>query len=291
MAIYIGISGWQYEPWNKTFYPPQLRPQGQLAYASREFNSIEVNSSFYRFHSPHVYRRWYEETPADFRFTLKAHRTLTHLQRLRHPQENLANFLASGPLELKEKWAGILWQLPPHFHLSENNWDLLEDFFDSLPQDQIEAAQWTHASSRFEPQSAHGPYRLYHSLEVRSHSFLVPDFIKLLKKYNIALVFADTAGKWPYCEDITSDHIYLRLHGDESFYRTQYEDSQINFFARRLQAWVQGRYPPHSQNLLNEEFSPPQDIFVYFDNDLKIHAPQNALKLQESMSPYLTPRP
>lgn len=287
MSIYIGTSGWQYDVWKNNFYPPGTLDKSQLAYTSRIFNSVEVNTSYYRFLTPEVYRRWYEETPANFKFTLKAPRALTHLQRLRKPQESLANFLASGPLELKEKWAGVLWQLPPHFHLNERTWPLLEELFASLPQDQNEAAQWTHAASRFEVQRSAGPYPLYHSLEIQSETFLIPDFMELLKKYNVALVLGDHADKRLYCEDITAPHLYLRFNGEDTTFRDQYSPEQIDEFAIRISQWLKGRIPSKELTLLEEEFAPPRDIFIYFDNRTKLSAPLNAKELRSRLQLHI----
>ena len=117
-ALHIGISGWRYAPWRGDFYPQGLRQKDELRYASRAFNSIELNGSFYSLQKPEYYRRWAQDTPDGFVFSLKGPRYITHIRRLRDAEEGLANFFASGPLELGEKLGPLLWQLPPSLHLS-----------------------------------------------------------------------------------------------------------------------------------------------------------------------------
>src|SRR5512146_2655880 len=105
--IRIGISGWRYEPWRGTFYPPGLAQRRELEYASRKLNSIEINGSFYSLQTPSSYRRWYEETPDDFEFAVKGSRFITHMKKLLDARVPLANFLASGVLRLEQKLGPI----------------------------------------------------------------------------------------------------------------------------------------------------------------------------------------
>jgi len=113
-TIHIGISGWTYPPWRKSFYPDDLPHKRELGFASREVNSIEINGTFYALQKPSRFQKWYDETPEDFVFSVKANRYITHLRRLKEVAEPLANFFASGVLSLKEKLGPILWQFPPH---------------------------------------------------------------------------------------------------------------------------------------------------------------------------------
>ncbi|HWU42060.1 MAG TPA: DUF72 domain-containing protein [Bdellovibrio sp.] len=285
MTVKIGISGWRYEPWRGVFYPKDLIQKKELWFASRQVTSIEINGTFYATQSPNSYKSWYEEAPKDFIFSLKGPRYITHIRRLREVREPLANFFASGVLHLQEKLGPFLWQLPPSFRFEEN---LIEEFFRSLPFNTQEAArlaqesEWT---SDF-PESAEKSRRpLRHAMEVRHHSFENPDFISLLRKYNVALVFADTAGKWPYMEDITSDFLYLRLHGDEELYASGYDDSTLRWWSDRVRAWSLGRSPSDAL-VISEEPSVerPRDVFVYFDNDFKVRAPQDAQTLIKMLS-------
>jgi uncharacterized protein YecE (DUF72 family) len=201
----IGISGWRYGPWRGTFYPKALPQKRELAYASRRLNSIEINGSFYSLQRPEYYRQWYDETPDDFVFSVKGGRFITHMKKLRDIDEALANFFASGVLALEEKLGPILWQFPPGFAL---NMERFEQFFELLPRDTQGAARLAKRHGRklkgrvYTKTEANRPLR--HAVEVRHPSFLVPPFIKLLRRHNIAFVFADTAGLWPYTEDVTN---------------------------------------------------------------------------------------
>lgn len=128
--LHIGISGWTYPPWRGVFYPKKLSRRLELAFASREFNSIEINGSFYSLQRPSSYQRWYADTPAGFVFSLKGARFITHMKKLREMETPLANFFASGVLCLQEKLGPILWQFPPNFGW---NADRFSEFFDLLP--------------------------------------------------------------------------------------------------------------------------------------------------------------
>ena len=112
-TIRIGISGWRYEPWRGVFYPEALAQRRELEFASRAFNSIELNGSFYSLQSPSSYATWYDESPKDFVFSIKGPRYITHIRRLKEIDGPLANFFASGIFNLREKIGPFLWQFPP----------------------------------------------------------------------------------------------------------------------------------------------------------------------------------
>ena len=198
-TLHIGISGWRYVPWRGEFYPKGLAQKRELQFASRAVNSIEINGSFYALQRPERYAQWYSETPDDFVFSVKAPRFITHVRRLREIEKPLANFFASGVLELKEKLGPILWQFPPNFKFDPERF---EHFLSLLPHDTAAAA----ALARQHDSHLHGHASLKawrkkplrHAVEVRNDTFIDPDFVRLLKRYNTALVIADTAGKWPY---------------------------------------------------------------------------------------------
>ena len=107
-----------------------------------------------------------------------------------------------------------------------------------------------------------------YAVEIRHQSFLVPEFFEFLREENAAFVFADTAGKWPYVEELTADLIYCRLHGDTELYASGYSDRALESWAERIRRWGRGR-----------------DVFVYFDNDAKVHAPFDAQRLTEMLAP------
>lgn len=284
--ILIGISGWRYPPWRKVFYPKDLTQKRELEFASRALPTIELNGSFYALQRPSSYLQWYEQTPPGFIFSIKATRYITHILRLENIETAMANFFASGLLSLKEKLGPILWQFPPSFRFDA---DLFESFLKQLPHD-------THAATKLagrrdaamhdrEYIKADQKRPVRHAVEIRNKSFETPDFIALLCKYKVALVIADTAGKWPYKEDVTADFTYLRLHGDVELYSSGYTDQALDQWAARITAWSQGGQPEDA-HLISEE--PPtsrksRDVYCYFDNDIKVKAPFDARKLLQRL--------
>lgn len=280
----IGISGWRYPPWRGTFYPKDLVQREELDYASRHVSSIEINGSFYALQSAASYAHWYSQTPRGFVFSVKAPRFITHVRRLREIDGPLANFMASGILELREKLGPILWQFPPSMVFDAERF---EAFLKLLPHDTEKAG----ALARQHDGHLHGPAStkpdrkrtLRHAVEVRNESFAVPEFIALLRKYKVALVVADTAGKWPYMEDVTAGFMYLRLHGDETIYASGYTEKSLQAWSKKVASWMGGGQPRSGARV--STVAPPKrasrDVFVYFDNDLKVKAPRDAARLRE----------
>lgn len=284
--IHIGISGWRYAPWRGVFYPKGLAQARELEFASRALSTIEINGSFYALQRPESYARWYEMTPPGFVFSLKGHRYLTHSLRLRDVEKPLANLLASGIFNLREKQGPILWQFPPTFRY---NAELFEHFLALLPHD-TEAAL-TLARHR-EPRMA-GRSRLAidenrplrHAIEIRHASFIDPSFVAQLRKYRVALVVTDSAGKWPRLEDVTSDFMYLRLHGDKTLYASGYSDEALDRWAHRIRAWSRGSEPEDAQCISKTQVPRvrSRNVFCYFDNDVKVRAPFDARRLIDKL--------
>ena len=281
-AIYIGISGWRYEPWRGVFYPPGLAQRRELEYASGQLPSIEINGSFYSLQRPASYAEWYAATPPGFVFAVKGNRFLTHMLRLRDVEKPLANVLASGMFALREKLGPMLWQFPPSFAFEPERF---ERFLALLPHDTDAAARMAQGhEARMEGRVAldPGPRRvLRHAVEIRHESFRDPAFIALLRKYKVALVVADTAGRWPQIEDVTADFMYLRLHGDKELYASGYDDEAIARWADKIRAWRGGGQPDDA--CLVSSKTPrkrsARDVYCYFDNDIKVHAPFDAQRL------------
>jgi len=280
--IRIGISGWNYPPWRGDFYPPGLPHDRELEFASRQVNSIEINGTFYGMQRPASFRAWHAATPDDFVFSLKGSRYITHITRLRDPRTPLANFFASGILELGKKLGPLLWQLPPTFRYDRQR---LETFLKLLPRDTESASmlarshdQKLRARAVLKP-AADLPIR--HALEVRHPSFEQPEFISLLREHQVAIVVSDSAGKWPLIEDVTADFIYIRLHGAEELYTGGYTEPALDEWARKIRRWSEGGTPENAKLL-----TPPpparqqgRDVFTYFDNDVKTRAPFDAISL------------
>jgi uncharacterized protein YecE (DUF72 family) len=278
--VEVGISGWTYEGWRGTFYPPKLSHAKELEFASRELPTIEINGTFYSIQRPTSYEHWYERTPANFIFSVKANRYITHVKRLRDIEIPMANFFASGPMALKEKLGPFLWQFPPSMIFKP---DVFEEFLKLLPKDFLSAKKLAQKSElpkdrKFLKVEKNFPMR--HAVEVRNISFLDPEFTRLLRKYNVAIVFADTAGKWPYLEDITSDFVYIRLHGDSELYVSGYDEATLAFWSDRIKLWKKGLEPDNRLTITEERPKKlPRDVYVYFDNDSKVRAPVDAKTL------------
>jgi uncharacterized protein YecE (DUF72 family) len=280
--VRIGISGWTYRGWRGVFYPKGWPQKRELEFASREVNSIEINGSFYSLQRPSSYRLWYDATPRGFLFAVKGGRFITHLKRLKDVETPLANFFASGVLCLREKLGPILWQLPPSLKFDAAR---LEAFFNLLPRDTRAASKLARKhDGKVKGRAAIKSDQnlpLRHALEIRHPSFENSDFIALLRKHHIAMVVADTAGKWPQIEDITSDFVYVRLHGAEELYASGYTKAALDDWARKVRAWSHGRNPRGARRLApaDRSSSGGHDVFVYFDNDAKVRAPFDAKAL------------
>jgi uncharacterized protein YecE (DUF72 family) len=281
--VRVGISGWKYAPWRGVFYPKGLAQSRELAFAAGKMRTIEINGSFYSLQRASSYEAWYAAAPADFAFAVKGSRFLTHQKKLRGCNVPLANFFASGVLALEDKLGPILWQLPPQLAFDAPR---LEEFFALLPRTTSRAAELARSHDF---RVRHGSYLavradrpIRYALEVRHETFDDPAFVGLLRRHDIALCVADTAGKWPSLEDVTSSFLYIRLHGDKELYVSGYGAPALDRWAARIAAWREGGQPPDAE--LAAPNSPPRprtgrDVFVYFDNDVAAHAPYDALNL------------
>jgi uncharacterized protein YecE (DUF72 family) len=259
------MAGWVYPAWRGGFYPQGLVQKNELAYASSHVTSIELNGSFYSLQKPSSWKNWRDGTPDDFVFSVKAPRFITHIRRLDDVHEPVANFFASGILSLGAKLGAILWQLPPSFEFEPY---ILEKFLALLPHTTTDAvALATQRSARMTGKEyletdAERPVR--HALEVRHPTFAKPDFVDLLKKYQVAAVYGDSAGKWPVIDEDTAGFRYARLHADEKLYPGGfYEPADIDRWATKIEGWLDAG----------------QDAFIYFDNDTKTRAPIDAMSL------------
>lgn len=287
--VRIGISGWRYKPWRGTFYPDGLRQADELSYASSVLNTIEINGTFYSLQRPEYFARWAAETPADFVFSVKGPRYITHIRRLKAVEKPLANFLASGVLELQEKLGPFLWQLPPNFKFDASR---LEAFFAMLPHDSDAAAAVARGhDAKVEGRSVIPEQRrrpLRHAIEIRHASFRTPAFIELLRAYKVALVCADTVD-WPRLMDVTSDFMYCRLHGSEELYASGYDDEALDAWADRVAVWAGGGEPADAERVIAKPAPcrKARDVFVYFDNDMKVRAPFDAQGLRHRVEARL----
>ncbi|HWV56529.1 MAG TPA: DUF72 domain-containing protein [Longimicrobiales bacterium] len=277
----IGVSGWSYDAWAGEFFPPGLPKSARLHYASRQFNSIEINGSFYSLLTPRAYRRHREVTPPGFLFSVKGSQYITHSRKLVDARVPLANFLASGVLRLEEKLGPILWQFPA----VRFDHDRLRAFLALLPRDTEAAGRLARrhdervtgrASMKVD---ALRPIR--HAVEFRHESFFTDDVVEMLREHDVALV-ASHSGSWPYAEEVTASFVYLRLHGAPRSYASAYGRARLERWADKIRAWASGSEPADAARITSG--APPRqarDVFVYFDNDQFAHAPRDARLLME----------
>lgn len=274
-TVRVGISGWRYRPWRGVFYPPGLVQRRELEYAAQRFATIELNGSFYSLQRPASYQEWADQTPPDFVFGVKGSRFITHMKRLRDVDTGLANFLASGVLALGPKLGPLLWQLPARHRYDREQ---LSDFLSRLPRttgaalevarghdDRVADRTWLEID-------ADRP--LEHVLEVRHHDSFAgnEEFLDLLREQQVGVVVADSAGLWPFYDAVTSPVVYVRLHGDTELYVSGYSDEALATWAGRIERWRE-----------------QADVYVYFDNDVKVHAPEDARRLAELLGVAVSP--
>ncbi|KRC49795.1 hypothetical protein ASE16_14015 [Leifsonia sp. Root227] len=263
----IGISGWTYAPWRGVFYPKGLPHRAELAYAAERLDSIEINGSFYALQKPASYRRWAEETDDDFVFSVKGGRYITHILRLKNAREAVANFCASGVLALGQKLGPMLWQLPPNLPFDP---EAVAAFLATLPRTTTAAAALGAESTLDEDRTFLSPgleLPLRHAVEVRNATFDVPEFTAMARDAAVAIVVADTAGRYPVIRETTADFQYLRLHGDEELYASGYTPEALDRWAEDIRRWLDAG----------------QDVYAYFDNDLKVRSPVDAMALRERL--------
>jgi uncharacterized protein YecE (DUF72 family) len=263
--VRVGISGWTYPPWRGVFYPPGLPHRLELEHAASLLGTIEINGSFYALQRPESYQGWRARTPEDFLFSVKGGRFVTHLKKLRDVETPLANFFASGVLALGPKLGPVLWQLPPNLGFDAGR---IADFLALLPRTTAGAAE---LASRHDERMEGRAFTtteedrpLRHAMEVRHPSYETPAFTDLLREHDVAVVTADTAGKWPmFLEPTTDDLAYVRLHGAEELYASGYDGDALDRWAGLVAGWRDAG----------------RDVVVYFDNDVKVRAPVDAQAL------------
>jgi len=267
--VRIGVSGWRYPRWRGDFYPKGLPQRLELTYAAERMSAVELNGSFYSLQRPTSYAAWSAGVPDGFLFAVKGGRFITHMKKLAGVETALANFFASGVLALGDKLGPVLWQLPERLAFDEER---LEGFFALLPRTTAEAAALAerHDDKLAEDRvltkaSSDRPVR--HALEPRHPSFQSAGARELLRRNDICMVVADSAGRWPQMPDATSDFRYVRLHGETELYASGYTDESLDRWADQCRRWLDEGH----------------DVHVYFDNDAKGHAPHDALRLLDRL--------
>jgi uncharacterized protein YecE (DUF72 family) len=259
--IRVGIGGWVFEPWRGVFYPKGLPQTQELSYASRKLTTIEINGTFYSTQKPESFRRWADETPDDFVFSVKGPRYATHRRVLAEAASSVDRFFASGVSQLDKKLGPILWQFHPGKKFDAEDF---ESFLALLPR-------------------ALGDKSIRHVVEVRHESFLVPAFVELVRKFSVAVVLADS-DKHPLIADVTSDFVYLRLQRTSEKTRTGYPPRALAAWVDRARAWADGR-APHELKTISDRSPPqmPRDVFIYMIAGAKVRAPAAAMALIERL--------
>jgi len=260
--IRIGIGGWTFEPWRGAFYPKGLPHAKELAYASERLTSIEVNGTFYRSQTPATFRKWASEVPAGFVFALKGPRFAVNRRVLKEAGDSIKRFLDSGVTELGDHLGPLLWQFAPTKKFDEADFG---GFLELLPHKL-------------------GGRALRHVIEVRHDSFCTPEFIALLRRFAMPVVFTDHA-KYPNIADLTGDFVYARLQRGKDTVATAYPPQEINAWAGRLQAWAQGKSPDDLPSIDTPHMPKPspRDVFGYVIHEGKVRAPAGAMALIERL--------
>ena len=255
--IRAGIGGWTYEPWEETFYPPDLPKKSQLNYASRQVTAIEINGTFYRLQKPAVFAKWRDDAPEDFVFAIKAPKYLTYRKVLSEANASLPRFLASGLSSLEQKLGPILWQLPPSLRFDAAD---IAAFLEALPHT-LEGLP------------------LRHVLEVRHKSFMDAAYVELARKHSVATVFAHT-DEYPNFADVTADFVYARLRKAEATEPTGYSKPDLQAWSERAKLWAEGGAPADLPYVSNAApVKKPRDVYVFFINGAKERAPAAAKHL------------
>jgi uncharacterized protein YecE (DUF72 family) len=263
------VSGWRYPSWRGDFYPKGLAQRRELEYIGEQMTSVEINGSFYSLQRPDSYRRWRDAVSPELVFAVKGSRYITHMLRLRNIEQALANFFASGVLALGSQLGPILWQLPARQHFEA---DVVEAFLSTLPTTTGQALELARRhDERLKGRTwleIEADVPLRYALEPRSAGFGDEHSVALLRQHGVALAVADTAGTWPRFDEITADFVYVRLHGAHDLYASGYSDDELRGWASDVRGWMDGA--PDGM---------PRDVYVYFDNDARGHAPHDARAL------------
>lgn len=253
--IRIGVGGWTFEPWRGVYYPEGLKQKDELAYMSGRLTAIEINGTYYGSQKPETFAKWAAETPAGFVFSLKGSRFCTNRRVLAEAGESVERFVNQGIAELGDKLGPILWQFAPTKKFDPADF---EAFLALLPK----------------TLNGRG---LRHCVEVRHDSFVTPQFPALLRKHEIACVYADH-GTYPEMADVTADFVYARLQTGSDDVETAYPPKVLDQWADRFKAWAAGGEPDDLPRAdpAHKPAKTPREVFAFIIHEGKIRAPHGA---------------
>nr|WP_314074642.1 DUF72 domain-containing protein [uncultured Roseococcus sp.] len=260
--IYIGIGGWTFEPWRGVFYPQGLAQKRELEYAAGKLTSIEINGTYYGSQKPASFRKWHDETPEGFVFSLKGPRFTTNRRVLAEAGESVARFLDSGLLELKDKLGPINWQMAPTKAFDPQDF---EAFLKLLPH-------------------RHEGHALRHAVEVRHPSFQSPDFVAMMREHGIAIVTAGDSD-FPQIADLTADFTYARIMGTAEDEALGYPKAALRKWVARAKDWAAGKAPGDLESFgKHKPDGKPRDVFLYVISGHKTHNPAAAMAMLEELA-------
>jgi uncharacterized protein YecE (DUF72 family) len=261
-SIYLGIGGWNFEPWRGVFYPKGLAHAKELSYAASKLTSIEINATFYGSQKPESFRKWAREVPDGFVFSVKGPRFATNRRVLAEAGESITRFLNSGVLELGDRLGPLLWQFAPHKKFDAPDF---RAFLALLPH-------------------KHDGQKLRHVIEVRHASFLAPEFVALLRDCGMGVVYSEHET-YPQIADPTADFVYLRLQKGKDTIETGYPPKELNAWAKRLRLFAEGGVPKDLPLIDAKTPAPkvPRDVFAYVIHEGKLRAPAAAMELIERL--------
>ncbi len=256
MSIYVGIGGWVYEPWRDNFYPKGLSQKRELEYASSHLTAIEINGTYYGSQKPASFRKWHDETPKDFVFTLKGPRFATNRRVLAEAGESITRFFESGVTELKDKLGPVNWQF--------------------MATKKFDAADFG-AFLKLLPRKVDGR-AIRHAVEVRHDSFKDKAFIELCRRHDVGIVFG-ADGEFPLIADITTDFIYARLMGTSVKEKLGYPGAMLKTWAERARDWERGESPKASLLAAPPAPKKKREVFLFFISGAKEKNPAAAQAL------------
>jgi uncharacterized protein YecE (DUF72 family) len=251
--IRIGCSGWQYRHWKGDFYPADLPTSRWFEHYAQTFDTVEINNSFYRLPPEETFARWAAQAPANFLYAVKASRFLTHMKKLKDPEEPLARFVVNA-LALGRHLGPILYQLPPRWSLDVERLERFLRALHNLPRTLDAAAR----------------VRFRHAIEFRDPTWYDERVYTLLEQYGVALCLHDMQGS-ATGRRVVGPFVYIRMHFGEQRYGGAYDERRIDEWS----AWIAER----AESGLN--------VYTYFNNDIGGHAPRDAVRLRNSVQRHL----